>query len=64
MSDWRGKLASVKRQLDREKTVTLQLPPVFTFSHHGTVDFEPCLSFFDWSLRDRPVRVDFSLSFG
>lgn len=60
MSDWRGKLASVKRQMDREKTVTLRLPPTFTFNHHGTINFEPCLRFFDWSLRDRPVKVDFS----
>jgi hypothetical protein len=60
MSDWRSKLGAIKRQLDREKTVTLRLPPAFTFKHHGTINFEPCLRFFDWSPRDCPVRVDFT----
>jgi len=60
MSDWRGKLGAIRRQMDREKTVTLKLPSAFTFKHHGTINFEPCLRFFDWSLRNRPVRVDFS----
>jgi len=60
MSDWRRKLRAVKRQMDREKTVTLKLPASFTFKHHGMIDFSSCLQFFDWSLMDRPVTIDFT----
>lgn len=60
MSDWRGKLGAVKRQMYRERTVTLKLPATFTFKVHGTIDFKPTVDFFDWALRDRPVRVDFT----
>src|SRR5690606_11933726 len=60
MTDWKAKLGVVKRQLDREKTVTLKLPASFAFKQHGATDFDSYLSFFDWSLQNRPVRVDFS----
>ena len=60
MSDWRGKLGAVKKQMYRERTITLKLPATFTFKVHGTIDFKPTVDFFDWSLKDRPVRVDFT----
>lgn len=60
MAEWKKELAGLKRQIDRERTVTLKLPASFAFKQHGATDFNPYLKFFDWTLRDRPVRVDFS----
>ena len=60
MSDWRGKLGAVKRQMYRERSVILRLPTTFTFKVNGTINFAPFLSFFDWSLKNCPVRVDFT----
>lgn len=60
MSDWKGQLRSAKRKIEREKTLTLTLPPTFAFKRQGAIDFDSYLKFFDWSVRDRPVRVDFT----
>lgn len=63
--DWKAPLWTLKRQLekeqDRERTVTLQLPPSFAFARQGATDLDSYLSFFDWSLQGRPVRLDFSV---
>ena len=60
MSDWRAKLSTVKRQIDRQKTVRLRLPPTFAFKSHGSIDFDAYLAFFDWTLKDCPVHVEFA----
>lgn len=49
---------SIKKKIDKEKTVTLALPTVFAFRDHGIYDFEKSLSFFDWSIKNRPVKID------
>jgi hypothetical protein len=48
----------VKRQLDKDKTKTLILPPLFVFREHGVYDFDSYLSFFDWSIKSCPVVID------
>ncbi|MGP9800020.1 STAS-like domain-containing protein [Rheinheimera sp. NSM] len=57
--DYNGKLHSLRKKLDKDKTVTLELPAKFTFKDHGIFDFEPALRFFNWDLENVPVRVDF-----
>lgn len=54
----RDQLGSLKKQMEREKTVFLELPNRFAFKEHDVVDFNHVLSFFDWSLKDVPVRID------
>ena len=48
----------VKRQLEKENTKTLVLPPLFAFRDHGVYDFDNYLSFFDWSIASCPVVID------
>jgi hypothetical protein len=60
MQDWQKKLYSVKRQIEKEKTVTVKLPPSFAFKRHGATDYDSYLDFFDWSHKDQPVKIDFT----
>ena len=60
MNNWKGKLGSIKRQMDKSRAVTITLPPRFSFKSHGITEFESVLSFFDWSLENRPVKIDFT----
>ncbi|WP_043513873.1 STAS-like domain-containing protein [Halomonas sp. BC04] len=54
----RDQLSPLKKQIEREKTVSLELPNRFAFKEHDIVDFNHVLSFFDWGLEDVPVRID------
>jgi hypothetical protein len=60
MDDWKQKLYAVKRKIYIAKRVDIKLPNSFVFKRHGLYDFSPVLKFFDWSLKDCPVRIDFS----
>jgi len=51
-------MSKIKRQLEKDKTETLVLPPLFAFREHGVYDFDSYLSFFDWSIKDCPVVID------
>jgi len=55
-----AKLAEIKRELARERTVSISLPRKFTFKDHDVYDFEKFLSFFDWDITESPVRIDLS----
>uniref|UniRef100_A4XX40 DUF4325 domain-containing protein n=1 Tax=Ectopseudomonas mendocina (strain ymp) TaxID=399739 RepID=A4XX40_ECTM1 len=55
---FRNQLSSIKKAIEKEKTVTLKLPTIFAFKDQGIYDFEKSLSFFDWSIKDRPVKID------
>lgn len=59
MQDWKGELGRAKRRMYRDRSVTLALPPTFTFKDHDLVDFNSALGFFDWDLNHQPVRIDF-----
>lgn len=59
MSNWKGDLGALKRRLEQENAVLLKLPPRFAFKHHNIIDFTDVINFFDWSLSDRQVKVDF-----
>lgn len=54
----RDQLAPLKKKIERDKTVVLELPNRFSFKEHDIVDFNHVLSFFDWGLKDVPVRID------
>lgn len=59
MPDWKGQLGAVKRKIERENAVTLKLPATFAFKDHDLIDFNRTLSFFNWNLENRPVRIEF-----
>lgn len=56
--DDKQKLWALKKQLEKEKSVTLKLPHRFSFRDHGVFEFEEALKFFDWNLKDRQVKID------
>ena len=56
----REQLYVAKRRLQAEKRVTLRIPAGFSFNRGGTKNFSPVVEFFDWSLRDVPVEIDFT----
>ena len=60
MKDWKSQLWAKKRKIDKESAVVLELPARFSFKDQGLIDFNSVLCFFDWSLRDRQVRIDFT----
>ncbi len=44
---------------DEKETVTIQIPESFTFGDFEAEGFDRILSFFDWSLKEKKVTVDF-----
>lgn len=52
------KLSEIKREIARERTITLRLPNKFAFKDHDVYDFDAFLSFFDWGINEAPVRID------
>ena len=51
---------SVKRKIRQQKRVSLKIPAGFSFNRGDAKNFEPVLSFFDWSLENCPVEIDFT----
>jgi hypothetical protein len=56
----RDQLYAVSNRIWQEKRRRLTLPGGFSFNRAGIKNFSPVLSFFDWSLRDCPVDIDFT----
>lgn len=42
-----------------DETITITLPDRLSFIFNGAYDFDRYLQFFDWTLRDAQVRIDF-----
>lgn len=42
----------------KQNSVFLKLPNKFAFKEHDVYDFEDLISFFDWSISDRQVKID------
>ncbi|WAH61028.1 STAS-like domain-containing protein [Pseudomonas silvicola] len=61
MKSMRDQLYGIKRKIKRDSKVTLALPSEFTFNRSEVKHFDHVLSFFDWSLRNIPVEIDFRL---
>lgn len=55
---FKDQLWKVKKEMEKQKTITLILPNRFSFKDHNIYDFDGFLSFFDWSLTNVPVRID------
>lgn len=56
---------SFMNQLKRVKAesrneITLELPTKFAFRHHDRYDFNQCLQFFQWNIKDSYVFIDFT----
>lgn len=58
--DWVGTLGSLKRKIYRDKATTIKLPPTFAFKSHDVIDFDKVIGQFDWSIKNRPIKVDFT----
>jgi len=56
--DYLDILKTAKANIEKQNAVTLTLPHRFSFREHDVYEFEEALSFFDWSLCDRQVRID------
>lgn len=56
----RDQLHVAKRKLRLQRKVTLRVPAGFSFKRAGTKHFGPVVDFFDWSLKDCPVEIDFT----
>ncbi|MCS3767202.1 hypothetical protein HNP12_001259 [Aeromonas hydrophila] len=57
---YKEQLAVIKKELVDRQTVILELPKRFAFKDHNIADFEPVLSFFDWTIKNTPVKIDLS----
>ncbi|MFV5443319.1 STAS-like domain-containing protein [Acinetobacter oleivorans] len=51
-------MLSVKRELRKQKTVTIIIPKRFGFRNHDVFDFDGVFGVFDWSLENVPVKID------
>lgn len=60
MSEWKSKLRKVKREFEKGNARTLNLPPVFAFRRQGAIDFDSYLKFFDWTIANTQVKIDFT----
>lgn len=65
--NWKQVLSKVKSELPKnhallipEDATLLKLPKTFIFKDHNVYDFEPNLKFFDWSLNDLLIYIDFT----
>lgn len=56
--DNRNILWNLKKQLDKQNAITINLPNRFSFKEHDVFEFEEALKFFDWSLKNRQVKID------
>lgn len=52
------KLSQIKKQILTNLTVHLKLPNKFAFKDHDIHEFDRFLAFFDWTLSNRPVKID------
>jgi hypothetical protein len=59
--DWKADLGKVAKEMRKQRTVRKKLPAYFAFKRHNVTDFDQVLPFFDWSLRNCPVEIDFSI---
>ncbi len=57
MQDWKEKLRNIP--VSSANVQSIKLPNHFIFKNHGVYDFEPVLSFFDWTIENTQVEIDF-----
>ncbi len=51
-------LNDVKKKLEARTMIVKELPKIFAFKDHDITTFDPVLSFFDWSIKNTPVKID------
>lgn len=56
----REQLYVAKNRIQAAKRVYLKLQAGFSFNRGGVKNFDPVLTFFDWTLKDVPVEIDFT----
>lgn len=59
-SSYHNQLYGVRRKLRQQAKVTLKVPTEFTFNRSGVKYFDTVLSFLDWTVKNRPVEIDFT----
>lgn len=51
-------LKELKSRLEKSNTISLTLPHRFSFREHDIYEFEEALNFFDWTIKNRQVKID------
>lgn len=61
MNDWKDDLNSLRKELLPSKDArVIKIPNHFIFRNHGIYIFDPIIKFFDWSISNKQVVIDFS----
>jgi len=63
MIDWKEQLSNIKIEIEDpadSNAVIVTLPNHFIFKNHGVLIFDPIFNFFDWSINDSQVIIDFT----
>lgn len=53
-------MLAVKREIRKQKTVSINLPKRFSFKDHDIFDFDNVLKYLDWELENVPIKIDFT----
>ncbi|WP_336147057.1 STAS-like domain-containing protein [Acinetobacter soli] len=53
-------MLAVKKEIRKQKTVTITIPKRFGFRSHDVFDFDSVFKNFNWSLESVPVKIDLS----
>lgn len=53
-------MLAVKKEIRKQKTVTITIPKRFGFRSHDVFDFDSVFKIFNWSLESVPVKIDLS----
>ncbi|NHZ85790.1 MAG: hypothetical protein GWP19_07905, partial [Planctomycetia bacterium] len=60
MSDWKKQLSKITFPVEAKNAVIVNLPNRFIFKSHGIYRFNPIFDFFDWTIKDSQVIIDFT----
>lgn len=60
MNGWQDQLGKIKINNEVGDAVVLKLPNHFIFKNHGVFVFDPIFDFFDWSICNTQVVIDFT----
>ena len=61
MNDWKKQLKTISNNNStRPSAIVITIPNHFIFKNHGVYIFEPIIGFFDWSICNKQVTINFT----